>query len=113
MESGCVHEVDITHIQERGHYMQLLEYFIEKLLTTQNCTLEIIKALLGPEAAHLAASYGIEGLKGTRNLCLRVNYGHRSATVMVVVVKTPNCIKTKTVYPHPRCIPAAEISVCH
>jgi|GEM_PF-4758498 len=81
--------------------MQLLEYFIEKLLTTQNCTLEIIKALLGPEAAHLAASYGIEGLKGTRNLCLRVNHGHRLATVMVVVVKTPNCIKTKTVYPHP------------
>ena len=49
MGSGCVHEVDVAHIEERGHNIQLWEHLQQDLFLTPDCIAETIKRLLGPE----------------------------------------------------------------
>jgi hypothetical protein len=78
-------------------------------LSTPGCLSEIIKTLLGPDVARLAADRGAESAKGCR---VQVSQGRYSDTVTVVVAKTSSRIKTKTVYPKPRCTPVAELPAC-
>jgi hypothetical protein len=112
MGSGCVHEVDVVHIEERGHHVQLWEYLQQELFLTPNCIAKTIKKLLSPEVAHLADSYGVETERRARALCLAITLGTSSASVMIVTRKTPRCLKTLTVYPHPRCKPQHKIPAC-
>jgi hypothetical protein len=72
MGSGCVHEVDVVHIEERGHHVQLWEYLQQELFLTPDCIVKTIKKLLSPEVAHLADSYGVETAKGGKALCLAI-----------------------------------------
>jgi hypothetical protein len=112
MGSGCVHEVDVVHIEERGHHIQLWEYLQQVLFLTPDCIAKTIKKLLSPEVAHLADSYGVETAKGGKALCLAITLGAGSASVMLVIRKTSRCLKTLTVYPHPRCQPQHKIQAC-
>ena len=99
MGSGYVHEVDVAHIEERGHNIQLWEYLQQVLFLTPDCIAETIKRLLGPEVAHLADRYGVETERG-RAFCLAITLGAGSVPVMIVARKTPRCLKTLTVYPY-------------
>jgi hypothetical protein len=112
MGSGCVHEVDVAHIEERGHNIQLWEYLQQELFLTPDCIAETIKRLLGPEVAHLADRYGVETERRARAFCLAITLGAGSAPVMIVARKTPSCLKTLTVYPYPRCKPQYKIPAC-
>ena len=112
MGSGCVHEVDVAHIEERGHNVQLWEYLQRELFLTPDCIAKTIKKLLSPEVAHLADRYGVETERRTKAFCLAINLGASSASVMIVIGKTPRCLKTLTVYPYPRCKPQYKIPAC-
>jgi hypothetical protein len=112
MGSGCVHEIDVAHIEERGHHIQLWEYLQQELFLTPDCIAKTIKKLLSPEVAHLADSYGVETAKGGKALCLAITLGTTSASVMIVIRKTPSCLKTLTAYPSPRCKPQHKIPAC-
>jgi NADP-dependent 3-hydroxy acid dehydrogenase YdfG len=46
MGSGYVHEVDVAHIEERGHNIQLWEHLQQVLFLTPDCIAETIKRLL-------------------------------------------------------------------
>jgi hypothetical protein len=93
MGSGCVHEVDVAHIEERGHHVQLWEYLQQELFLTPDCIAKTIKKLLSPEVAHLADSYGVETAKGGKVLCLAITLGTTSVSVMIVIRKMPSCLK--------------------
>jgi len=112
MGSGCVHEVDVAHIEERGHNVQLWEYLQRELFLTPDCIAETMKRLLGPEVAHLADRYGVETARRTKAFCLAITLGAGSAPMMIVARKTPRCLKTLTVYPYPRCKPQYKIPAC-
>jgi hypothetical protein len=112
MGSGRVHEVDVAHIEKRGHNIQLWEYLQRELFLTPDCIAKTIKKLLNPEVAHLADIYGVETAKRGKALCLTITLGTTSAPVMIVIRKTPRCLKTLTVYPYPRCKPQHEIPAC-
>jgi hypothetical protein len=92
MGSGCVHEVDVAHIEERGHNIQLWEYLQQELFLTPDCIAETIKRLLSPEVAHLADRYGVETERRTKAFCLAITLGAGSAPVMIVARKTPRCL---------------------
>jgi hypothetical protein len=72
MGSGCVHEIDVAHIEERGHHIQLWEYLQQELFLTPDCIAKTIKKLLSPEVAHLADRYGVETEKRARDFCLAI-----------------------------------------
>jgi len=112
MGSGCVHEVDVAHIEERGHNIQLWEHLQQELFLTPDCIAETIKRLLGPEVAHLADRYGVETERRARAFCLAIILGAGSTPVMIVIRKTPRCLKTLRVYPYPRCKPQYKIPAC-
>jgi hypothetical protein len=112
MGSRCVHEVDVVHIEERGHRIQLWEYLQQELFLTPDCIAKTIKKLLSLEVAHLADSYGVETAKGGKALCLAITLGAGSASVMIIIRKTPSCLKTLTAYPSPRCQPQRKIPAC-
>jgi hypothetical protein len=112
MGSGCVHEVDVSHIEEREHHVQFWEYLQQELFLTPDCTAKTIKKLLSPEVAHLADSYGVETAKRGKALCLAITLGTTSAPVMIIIRKTPSCLKTLTAYPSPRCKPQHKIPAC-
>jgi hypothetical protein len=112
MGSGCVYEVDVAHIEERGHNIQLWEYLQHELFLTPDRIAKTIKRLLSPEVAPLADSYGVETAKGGKALCLTITLGTTSAPVMIVTRKTSSCLKTLTVYPYPRCQPQHKIPAC-
>jgi hypothetical protein len=112
MGSGCVHEVDVSHIEKRGHHVQLWEYLQQELFLTPDCIAKTIKKPLSLEVAHLADSYGVETAKRGKALCLALTLGTSSASVMIVIRKTPSCLKTLTAYPSPRCRPQHKIPAC-
>ena len=93
MGSGCVHDVDVAHIEERGHNIQLWEYLQQELFLTPDCIAKTIKKLLSPEVAHLADRYGVETERRARAFCLAITQGAGSASVMIVIRKTPRCLK--------------------
>ncbi len=112
MGSECVHEVDVTHIEERGHNIQLWEYLQRELFLTPDCIAKTMKKLLSPEVAHLADRYGVETERRARASRMAITLGASTAPVMIVIRKTPRCLKTLTVYPNPRCKPQYKIPAC-
>ncbi|ACB39966.1 hypothetical protein [Pyrobaculum neutrophilum] len=106
MGSGCRHEVDIAHIEGRGHHRHLWDYLSKRLFLTPDCIRKVLSALLGEEAARNAVTFGENVYGGRYVVCIGVGSVGRWVGVRLVVEKTERCLRTRSAYPDPGCEPA-------